>query len=74
MSGGNWILEIYQIGGGGDHIATLKLPTLASLRTALIENRGKKFFVTMPLDVTPDDRNTLLDLRSQGFDLAIRMP
>jgi hypothetical protein len=73
MSGGNWILEIYRIGGGGDHLGTLEFAALPSLRVALTEHHGKKFFVTMPGDVTPEDRNTLLDLRAQGFDIAIRM-
>ena len=73
MSGGKWILEIYRTGGGGDHLATLEFATLPSLRVVLTEHHGKKFFVTMPGDVSPDDRNTLLDLRAQGFDIAIRM-
>ena len=65
-------MEVYRI-GGGDHVATLEFATLPSLRIALTENRGKKFFVTMPDGVTSDDRNTLLDLRSDGFDIAIRI-
>ena len=72
MSGEKWILEIYCPGGGGDHIATLDFASLPLLRVALTENRGSKFFVTMPADVTGADRNTLLDLRAQGFDIAIR--
>ncbi len=43
MSGGKWILEIYQIGGGGDHVATMEFDALPSLRLALAENHGKKF-------------------------------
>jgi len=27
----------------------------------------------MPNNVTAEDRNTLLDLRAQGFDIAVRM-
>ncbi len=73
MSGSKWILEVYRIGGGGDHLATLKFAALPSLRVALTEHQGKTFFVTMPGDETPEDRNTLLDLRAQGFDVAIRM-
>lgn len=73
MSGSKWILEVYRSGGGGDHLATLEFATLPSLRVALTELHGKKFVVTMPGNVTSEDRTTLLDLRSQGFDLAIRM-
>jgi hypothetical protein len=73
MSGGKWTLEIYRTGDGDDHVATLEFATLPSLRVALTEHHSQKFVVTMPSDVTSEDRNTLLDLRSQGFDLAIRM-
>jgi len=66
-------LEIYRTGGGGDHLATLEFATLPSLRIARSEHHGKKFVVTIPGDVTSEDRTTLLDLRSQGFDIAIRM-
>jgi hypothetical protein len=68
-----WIVEVYRIGSGGDHIAALEFRTLPSLRNALTEHSGNKFFVTMPIDVNQDNRNTLLDLRAQGFDIAIRM-
>ena len=60
--GGNWILEIYRVGDGGDRIATLEFATLPSLRIVLTVNRGKNFFVTIPGDATPEDRNTLLEL------------
>jgi hypothetical protein len=73
MSGSKWILEVYRTGGGGDPLATLELAALPSLRVALTGHHGKKFVVTMPDDVTAEDRTTLLDLRSQGFDIAIRM-
>jgi hypothetical protein len=73
MSSAKWILEIYQMGGGGDYIATIEFATLPSLRVTLIEHHGKIFVVTMPSDVRFEDRTTLLDLRSQGFDIAIRM-
>ena len=72
MSDGKWIIEIYEV-GGGSHIATLEFGTWPLWRVALAEHPGKKFFVAMPDDVTPGDRNALLDLRSQGFDIAIRM-
>lgn len=73
MSQNKWTLEIYNAGGGGDRIATLEFAALPLLRVALTEHYGKKFFVTMPGDITAADRNTLLDLRAQGFDIAIRM-
>ena len=60
------------------HVSTLPRLTYSigqrpSLRIALTENRGKKFLVTMPYDVSPGDRNALLDLRSQGFYVAIHV-
>ena len=63
MSRSKWILEIIAPGGGGDHIAKLEFATLPSMRVALTEHHGEKFFVTMPDNVTSDDRNTLLDLK-----------
>jgi hypothetical protein len=73
MSREIWVLEIYRSGGGGDRIATLEFAALPLLRIALSENRGKKFIVEMPADVTAADRTTLLDLRAQGFDIAVRL-
>jgi hypothetical protein len=45
----------------------------AAADSALRKNRGKKFIVEMPADVTAADRTTLLDLRAQGFDIAVRL-
>ena len=73
MSRRNWILEVYRTGGGGDPLATLEFAALPSLRVALTEYHGKKFVVPMTNNVTAEDRNTLLDLRAQGFDIAVRM-
>jgi hypothetical protein len=72
MSQKQWMLKIYQSGGEGDRIATMEFATLPLLRIAIAENRGKKFTVEPPAHATAADRITLLDLRAQGFDIAVR--
>jgi hypothetical protein len=39
----------------------------ASLRTKIVENRGSTFLVGPPDHATPNDFQSLLDLRSEGF-------
>ena len=73
MSSDKWRLEIYRPEGGlKSPVALYEFHSLASLRITIIENRGRTFVVRAPVRVTPDDRKTLLDLRAQGFDIAIR--
>jgi hypothetical protein len=45
---------------------------LPPLRIALKNFPDHKYIVEMPTSATPADRVTLLDLRAQGFDIAIR--
>jgi hypothetical protein len=72
MSREKWVLEIYRANGGKDYIATAQFESLPLLRTAVIENRGKRFVVGLPSHASAADRIALLDLRAQGFDIAIR--
>jgi hypothetical protein len=39
----------------------------ASLRTKIVENRGRTFLVGSPDHATSNDFQSLLDLRSEGF-------
>ena len=43
-----------------------------TMRNAMVENRGRRFIVTTPLVMTAADKTTLLDMRSQGFNIEIR--
>jgi len=73
MSGRDkWVLEIYRGLGGGDHIARVEFESLSLLRAAITETHDKKFIVDLPAHATAADRLTLLDMRAQGFDIAIR--
>ena len=70
---GKWVLEIYRRAGDPSSLsATHEFNSLASVRIAIVENRGMKFVVREPAHTTAADRTTLLDLRAQGFDIAIR--
>jgi hypothetical protein len=57
---------------GKDYIATAQFESLPLLRTAVIENRGKRFVVELPSHASAADRIALLDMRAQGFDIATR--
>jgi hypothetical protein len=50
----------------------MEFDSLRQLQVAVVKDRGKKFVVEPPIHATAADRVTLLDLRSQGFDIAIR--
>jgi hypothetical protein len=67
-----WVLEIHRALGGGGPIATEEFESLSLLRAAIIETHDKKFIVEPPARATAADRITLLDMRAQGFDIAIR--
>jgi hypothetical protein len=68
-----WVLDIYRRAGDqGSLIATHEFNSLASLRITVVENRGMAFLVREPAHATAADRTTLLDLRAQGFEIAIR--
>lgn len=70
--GDKWVLEIYPALGNSEQIATIEFGTLRQLQIAIIKDRGKKFVIQPPLHVSTADRNRLLDLRAQGFDIAMR--
>jgi hypothetical protein len=74
MSGNKWILEVYLIRGASeDHpVITLEFDNLPQLRIALTNIPDHKYIVEMPASATAPDRVALLDLRAQGFDIAIR--
>lgn len=72
MSREKWLLEIYRVGDAlSSLISTHEFNSLASLRVAIVENRGMTFIVRQPTHATAADRITLLDLRAQGFDISI---
>jgi hypothetical protein len=71
MTRDKWILEIYRPASKSP-MATHEFNSLASLRIAIVENLGNAFVVRAPEHATAADRTTLLDLRAQGFDIAIR--
>jgi uncharacterized protein (UPF0128 family) len=52
----------------------MEFDSLPLLRIALAENRDKRFIIEPPANATAEDRITLLDLRAQGFDIAVRTP
>jgi len=74
MSGNKWILEVYPVRRASeDHpVITLEFENLPQLRIALTNIPNHKYIVEMPAGATAADRVTLLDLRAQGFDIAIR--
>ena len=74
MSGNKWILEVYLVRKTSeDHpVITLEFENLPQLRIALTNIPNHKYIVEMPASATASDRIALLDLRAQGFDIAIR--
>ncbi len=73
MIADRWTLEIHRgAGEPGSLIATHEFNSLASLRITIVENRGMAFVIREPAHATATDRKTLLDLRAQGFDIAMR--
>lgn len=74
MSRNKWILEVYliNVGSEGHPIVTLELENLPQLRIALTNIPDHKYIVEMPASASAPDRIALLDLRAQGFDIAIR--
>jgi hypothetical protein len=72
MNADKWTLEIYRRSDPGSLIETHEFNSLASLRITIVENRGMVFVIREPVYATATDRKTLLDLRAQGFDIAMR--
>ena len=71
MTAEKWVLEIYR---GHSLISRLEFDGVPALRTATVENRGRRFIVRAPEGATAADRIALLDLRAQGFDIAVGPP
>lgn len=68
-----WVLEIHhEQKDENSLIATQELDNLPLLRIVLVQNRGRKFIVRPPVDATAKETKTLLDLRAQGFDIAVQ--
>ena len=65
------MLEIYR---DRSLIARLEFDGVPALRTAIVENRGRMFIVRVPEGATGADRTALLDLRAQGYDIAVEPP
>lgn len=73
MIADKWTLEIYRLASDpASLIATHEFNSLSSLRITIVENRGMSFVVREPPHAAATDRTTLLDLRAQGFDIAVR--
>ena len=74
MSGNKWILEVYLVRTASEDppVITLEFDNLPQLRIALKTFPDHKYIVEMPAIATAADRVALLDLRAQGFDIAIR--
>jgi hypothetical protein len=63
-----WVLEIYEDSRRKNTLISMhEFNDFASLRTKIVENRGRAFHVGPPDRATPDDFQSLLDLRSEGF-------
>jgi hypothetical protein len=63
-----WILEIHdETAAAASLISSHEFENLPSLRTKMVENRGRAFLVRVPSHATQGDFVGLLDLRDQGF-------
>jgi hypothetical protein len=74
MRGNEWTLEVYLVrNASNEHpVDTMEFESLPQLRIALANIPNHKYIVEMPASATAADRIALLDLRAQGFDIAIR--
>ena len=73
MSQNNWVLEIYRLDGSlkNSLVSTRDFDDLPSLRIAIVQNREMAFIVRKPPHAVTQDRATLLNLRAQGFNIAL---
>ena len=63
-----WVLEIYEDSRRKNTLTSIhEFDDFPSLRTRIVENPGRMFLVGPPTNATPNDFQSLLDLRSQGF-------
>jgi hypothetical protein len=75
MSQKKWVLEIYRRDGSiNSLVSTRDFDDLPSVRTAIVQNRDMAFIVREPPHAVTQDRATLLDLRAQGFNIALGSP
>jgi hypothetical protein len=66
----NWQLKIHEKNAiTSPPILTCEFRDLPSLRAALAENRQRSFVIAPPSLATQNDFLSLIDLRSQGFDI-----
>lgn len=73
MARSKWVLEIHhEQKVENSLIATQELDNLPLLRIVLVQNRGRKFIVRPPVHATAKETKTILDLRAQGFDIAVQ--
>ena len=66
----NWQLKIHEKNAiSSSPISTCEFDDLSSLRASLAANRQRSFVIAPPSHATQNDFLSLLDLRSQGFDI-----
>jgi hypothetical protein len=66
-----WRLEIHdETKGTGSILSFYEFDDFASLRSKIVENRGRAFLVRLPDRASQTDIDGLLDLRRQGFNVA----
>ena len=66
----NWQLKIHEKNAiSSPPISTFEFDDLSSLRASLAANRQRSFVIAPPSHATQNDFLSLLDLRSQGFDI-----
>jgi hypothetical protein len=66
----NWQLKIHAKNAlASPPISTLEFGDLPSLRATLAENRQRTLVIAPPSHATQNDFLSLIDLRSQGFDI-----
>jgi hypothetical protein len=66
----NWQLKIHEKNAlTSPPILSYEYGDLLSLRAILVENRQRSFVIAAPKHATQNDFLSLIDLRSQGFDV-----
>jgi hypothetical protein len=65
-----WRLEIHdETKGSGSILSFFEFDDFPSLRSKIVENRGRAFLVRPPGEVNQTELTSLLDLRGQGFNV-----
>jgi hypothetical protein len=65
-----WRLEIHdETKGRGSILSFVEFDDFPSLRSKMVENRGRAFLVRPPDQASQTDLTWLLDLRCQGFNV-----